>query len=176
MPTTHHEPTFAPGTVTAERPIPAPTPTHPNASVRAPGSQYPGGGFACPPPVARGGLRAEPGDAADTQVRSRGAADHASTVGHPNTPADSPNTAPHAPKTVGQTLAAATEVRGLHVANPAGWCLGCLTGWNRLVLIEQCTQLQWANTVHTRYDRANQTETGVSHMSATCPTVTDEHG
>jgi hypothetical protein len=124
--------------------------------------------------VARSGLRAEPGDAADTRVRPRDAAGHASTVGHPNTPAERRNVAPHAPEPVGQTLAAATEVRGLHVANPAGWCLGCLTGWNRLVLIEQCTQLQWANTVHTRYNRANQTETGGPHAPATCPAVMDE--
>ncbi len=176
MPTTHHEPTFASGTVTAKRATPAPTPTHPNTPVRASGSDYPGGGFACPPLVAGGGLRAEPGDEPDTPARSRGAADHANTVHHPNRPADSTNVDPHGLETVGKTLAAATEMRRLHVANPAGWCLGCLTGWNRLVLIGQCTQLQWANTVHTQYDRANQTETGVSPMSATCPAVTDERG
>jgi hypothetical protein len=77
---------------------------------------------------------------------------------------------------VGQTLAAPTEVRGLHVAGPAGWCLGCLTGWNRLVLIEQCTQLQWANTVYTPDDQANQTETGGPHASATRPAVMDGCG
>jgi hypothetical protein len=126
--------------------------------------------------VAKGGLRADPGDEPDTPVRSRGAADHASTVHDPNKPADSRDIAPHAPEAVGQTLAAATEVRRLHVANTAGWCLGCLTGWNRLVLIEHCTQLRWANTVHTRYDHANQTETGAAQMSATYPAVTDERG
>jgi hypothetical protein len=49
------------------------------------------------------------------------------------------------------TLAAAADVLRHHVSDGAGWCLGCLAQWGRLVFIEQCTQVQWAAVVRSTY-------------------------
>jgi hypothetical protein len=52
---------------------------------------------------------------------------------------------------IARTVAAAGEVLRQHVPDADGWCLGCSASWGRLVLIEQCTQLEWATAVLTRY-------------------------
>jgi hypothetical protein len=48
-------------------------------------------------------------------------------------------------------LGAAAEVLRQHTPDQDGWCRGCLNTWGRLVLMEQCTQAQWAAAVHATY-------------------------
>ncbi len=58
---------------------------------------------------------------------------------------------PAARDTLARTLAAAAEVMRQHTPDADGWCRGCLALWGRLMLIEQCTQLQWAVAVRAAY-------------------------
>lgn len=56
-------------------------------------------------------------------------------------------------------LESAAEVLRRHVPDRDGWCLGCSQVWGRLVLIEQCTQAQWAAAVFAAYgDRSGTDE------------------
>jgi hypothetical protein len=50
-------------------------------------------------------------------------------------------------------LAAAAEVLLVHFRNGDGCCAGCLACWGRLVAIERCTQVEWAEAVRKVYGR-----------------------
>ncbi len=54
---------------------------------------------------------------------------------------------------VERTLAAAAEVARQHVPNRYGCCVGCSALGGRLVFIEQCAQIQWAEAVRAAYAR-----------------------
>jgi len=50
-----------------------------------------------------------------------------------------------------RVLAAAAAVQNQHVADPDGWCLGCLNLWGRLAP-HPCLQAEWALAVLAGHD------------------------
>jgi hypothetical protein len=52
-----------------------------------------------------------------------------------------------------RTLAAAAEVLRLHVPNRYGVCMGCSALGGRLVFVEHCAQVRWAEAVRVAYAR-----------------------